>query len=51
MKIGGRVDEVHSPRCTTAVGLVMYGRQNKARKMQADLSLGQQVKMWFKKIM
>lgn len=51
MKIGGRVDEVHSPRCTTAVGLVMYGRQNKARKMQADLSLGQRAKMWFKKIM
>jgi len=51
MKIGGRVDEVHSPRCTTAVGLVMYGRQNRARKMQADLSLGQRAKMWFKKIM
>lgn len=51
VKIGGRVDEVHTPRCTTAVGLVMYGRQNRARKMQADLSLGQRAKMWFKKIM
>ncbi len=51
VKIGGRVDEVHSPRCTTAVGLVMYGRQNKARKMSNDLSLGQRAKMWFKKIM
>ncbi len=51
VKIGGRVEEVHTPRCTTAVGLVMYGRQNRARKMNADLSMMQRTKNWFKKIM
>jgi len=28
--IGGRVDDVRSPRCTTAVGLVMYGARSGA---------------------
>jgi len=51
VKIGGRVEEVHTPRCTTAVGLVMYGRQNRARKMNTDLSMMQRTKNWFKKIM
>ncbi|KAF0187828.1 MAG: cell division protein [Desulfobulbaceae bacterium] len=51
VKIGGRVEEVHTPRCTTAVGLVMYGRQNRARKMNTDLTMMQRTKNWFKKIM
>lgn len=50
VKIGGRVQAVHTPRCTSAVGLVMYGRRNRARRMQEDLSLGQRAKMWLKKI-
>lgn len=51
VKIGGRVEEVHSPRCTTAVGLVMYGRQHRGRKINSDSSMVERMKMWMKKIM
>lgn len=51
VKIGGRVEEVHTPRCTTAVGLVMYGRQNRVRKIHSNSSMVGRMKMWMKKIM
>ncbi len=51
VKIGGRVEEVHSPRCTTAVGLVMYGRKNRAQKINDDSSMVGRMKSWMKKIM
>ncbi len=51
VKIGGRVEEVHSPRCTTAVGLVMYGRKNRAQKINDDSSVVGRMKSWMKKIM
>ena len=35
LNVQGKVDEVHSPRCTTAVGLVMHGRQHQAELGQA----------------
>ena len=51
VNIGGRVEDVHTPRCTTAVGLVQYGRENKARKLSNDSSMVGRMKMWMKKIM
>lgn len=49
--ITGRVDDVYSPRCTTAVGLVMYGREKCREGRQHDGSVIGKMKGWFKKIM
>jgi cell division protein FtsA len=49
--ITGRVDEVYSPRCTTAVGLVMYGRKKCREGKHHDASVVGRVKGWIKKIM
>lgn len=51
VKIGGRVEDVHTPRCTTAVGLVKYGHENRAQRIQNDSSMVGRMKMWMKKIM
>ena len=51
VNIGGRVEEVHTPRCTTAVGLVMYGWQHRVRKINSDSSMVGRMKTWMKKIM
>jgi cell division protein FtsA len=51
VKIGGRVEDVHTPRCTTAVGLVMYGRKNRGLKINNDSSMLGRMKSWVKKIM
>ena len=51
VKIGGRVEEVHTPRCTTAVGLVMYGRKHRGQKVSSDSSMVGRMKSWMKKIM
>ncbi|MBB5347606.1 cell division protein FtsA [Desulfoprunum benzoelyticum] len=50
-RISGRVEEVYSPRCTTAVGLVMYGREKGRENRHNDLSVIGRMKGWFKKIM
>jgi cell division protein FtsA len=50
-QIGGKVDEVHTPRCTTGVGLVMYGRQHQVDKRYSDSSMVGRMKGWFRKIM
>lgn len=50
-KIGGRVEEVHTPRCTTAVGLVMYGRKHRVQRISGDASMFGRMKMLMKKIM
>ncbi|MEK6201122.1 MAG: cell division protein FtsA [Desulfobulbaceae bacterium] len=51
VKIGGRVEDVHTPRCTTAVGLVKYGHENRVQRIQSDSSMVGRMKMWMKKIM
>lgn len=51
VKIGGRVQDVYSPRCTTAVGLIMYGQQHRTQKVSSDVSMGQRMKSLWKKIM
>ncbi len=49
--ITGRVDEVYSPRCTTGVGLVMYGRKKSKEGSRHDASVIGKMKGWIKKIM
>lgn len=48
--IGGRVAEVYTPRCTTAVGLVKYGQVNRAQRHHNDLSVFGRMRSWVKKI-
>ena len=50
-QIGGKVNEVHTPRCTTGVGLVMYGRQHQVDKRYSDSSMVGRMKDWLRKIM
>ncbi|MCF8055412.1 MAG: cell division protein FtsA [Desulfocapsa sp.] len=50
-QIGGKTNEVHTPRCTTGVGLVMYGRQHQVDKRYSDSSMVGRMKEWFRKIM
>ncbi|MEN8199209.1 MAG: cell division protein FtsA, partial [Thermodesulfobacteriota bacterium] len=50
-QIGGKVDEVHTPRCTTGVGLVMYGRQHQEDKRYSESSMVGRMKEWLRKIM
>jgi cell division protein FtsA len=50
-RITGKMDEVHSPRCTTAVGLVLYGRRNQFDRRFQDMSVFGKVGRWLKKIM
>lgn len=50
-QIGGKVNEVHTPRCTTGVGLVMYGRQHQVDKRYSDSSMVGRMKEWFRRIM
>ena len=49
--IGGRVDDVYTPRCTTGVGLVLYGRDHQMRAMDQDTGMVHKMKGLFKKIM
>ncbi len=49
--VTGRVDEVYSPRCTTAVGLVMYGRKKSKDGNRHEASVVNRMKGWIKKIM
>lgn len=50
-QIGGKVSEVHTPRCTTGVGLVMYGRQHQVDKRYSDSTMVGRMKDWLRKIM
>lgn len=50
-QIGGKVNEVHTPRCTTGVGLVMYGRQHQVDKRYSDSSMVGRMKDFLRKIM
>lgn len=49
--VGGMVDRVNSPRCTTGVGLVVHGRKNHLVYRQGEASVVKKVKGWMKKIM
>ncbi|THB75212.1 MAG: cell division protein FtsA [Desulfobulbaceae bacterium] len=49
--IGGRVEDVFSPRCTTGVGLVMYGRDLQRSSLRKEDGVVNKMKGWFKKMM
>ena len=49
--ITGRVEELHSPRCTTATGLVLFGRNARHARAKQDITVIGRVKEWIKKIM
>ena len=49
--IGGRVEDVYTPRCTTGVGLVLYGRDHQLSAMDQDTGMMHKMKGLFKKIM
>lgn len=49
--ITGRVDDVFSPRCTTGVGLVMYGRDQLRSNLNKDHGMVRKMTGWFKKML
>ena len=49
--IGGRVDDVYTPRCTTGVGLVLYGRDHQMSATDQDTGVMDKMRGLFKKIM
>ena len=49
--IGGRVDDVYTPRCTTGVGLVLYGRAHQMSATDQDTGVMDKMRGLFKKIM
>jgi len=49
--IGGRVEDVYTPRCTTGVGLVMYGKEHQQTALGRDGGVMVKMKGWFKKMM
>jgi len=49
--VGGRVEDVFTPRCTTGVGLVMYGRDQQRSNLQLEVGMMDKMKGWFKKMM
>lgn len=48
--IGGNVESVRTPRCTTGVGLVMYGKKDAANARHHDENLLGKMKRWMKKM-
>lgn len=48
--IGGRVEEVDSPRCTTAVGLLLYGSQVLRSTAKGTSGVREKLKKWVKNI-
>lgn len=49
--VGGLIDRVHTPRCTTGVGLVVHGRKKHFGYEQGEATVFRKVKGWMKKIM
>lgn len=49
--VGGRVEDIYTPRCTTGVGLVIYGREHQLSGLNRETGVMDKMKGWFKKIM
>jgi cell division protein FtsA len=49
--ITGRIEELHSPRCTTATGLVLFGRNSRNEMAKQDVTVIGRLREWIKKIM
>ncbi len=48
--VGGRVEDIQSPRCTTAVGLVLYGCQERKHVPQQNDTIISRIKGFIKNI-
>jgi cell division protein FtsA len=48
--VGGRVDLVESPRCTTAVGLLLYGAQMKNAMQRGNIGMVGRLRDWIKNV-
>lgn len=49
--ITGKVEELHSPRCTTATGLVLFGRNKRNEMARQETTVIGRMREWIKKIM
>lgn len=49
--ISGKIAELHSPRCTTATGLVLFGRNKRDEMARKEVSIVGKMKDWLRKIM
>lgn len=49
--VGGKLEEIYSPRCTTATGLVLFGRNKSKEILNREPSAIDRLKGWVKKIM
>ncbi|BDD86365.1 cell division protein FtsA [Desulfofustis limnaeus] len=49
--VGGRVEDIYTPRCTTGVGLVIYGREHQLSGLHREAGVVDKMKGWFRKIM
>ncbi len=47
----GMVEELHNPRCTTAAGLVLFGRKKQFEQGSQETTMIGRVRGWIKKIM
>jgi cell division protein FtsA len=47
----GKASELHNPRCTTAAGLVIFGKNKSFEKARQEPTVISRVKDWVKKIM
>ncbi len=47
----GKVEELNNPRCTTAAGLVIFGRKKQREMGRQDTGVFSRVRDWIKKIM
>jgi cell division protein FtsA len=48
--VRGRIEEIHSPRCTTAVGLVLHGSKAKTYVPKETTGMVSKFKNWVKNI-
>lgn len=49
--VTGKVDVLQNPRCTTGVGLVLYGKTRSSDTDRVEEGLWARIKAWFKKIL
>lgn len=51
VNVAGKMDAIRTPRCTTGVGLVLYGRKESSKVRHYEESLLGKIRGWIKKIM
>ncbi|KJR97345.1 MAG: cell division protein FtsA [Desulfobulbaceae bacterium BRH_c16a] len=49
--LSGKVEELNNPRCTTAAGLVLFGRKKQTSTGRQEVNVMSRVRDWLKKMM